>query len=120
MVFPERNIKNYALKKKAFSKGLTAVTLCSFVKDNPDDTSGEFQCPYSYAVNGSDNEMSFCTSPTLRVIINGEKRFVYLYWCEIVSIVIAVESPGASLCRTEITRYGLQDSGRLLQCSDSF
>lgn len=75
MVFPKRSIRNYALKRKAFPDGLEAVTLCFFAKDNPNESSNQFQCPYSYAVPGAHNELSLCTSPTLRVMVNGEKRF---------------------------------------------
>ncbi|KAL9972303.1 hypothetical protein ACROYT_G018587 [Oculina patagonica] len=74
MVFPERTNKNYALKENAFGNGLKAVTLCFFAKDNPNDSSKKFQCPFSYGVSVSHNELTLCTSPTLRVMVNGEIR----------------------------------------------
>ena len=77
MVFPERTIKNYALVKNVIMHGLDAVTLCFFVKDDPWDRSNQRQCPYSYAVPGEHNEFSFCTSPTLEVVIDGVTRFSF-------------------------------------------
>lgn len=89
MVFPERTNKNYALKENAFASGLEAVTLCFFAKDNPRDSSDEFQCPFSYGVSGSHNELTFCTSPTLRVLVNGEIRFFFIsYIFSIRTVVI--------------------------------
>ncbi len=76
MVFPERTNKNYALKENAFTNGLKAVTLCFFAKDNPNDSSDKFHCPFSYGVSGSHNELTLCTSPSLRVMVNEEIRFV--------------------------------------------
>ena len=76
MVFTKRTSKNYALKEKAFAKGLEAVTLCFFANEDPNESSDEFQCPFSYGVPGSHNELTFCTSPTLRVLVNGEIRLL--------------------------------------------
>ena len=75
MVFPERRVENYVLIRNAIKQELRAITLCSFVKDNVSDSSNEKQCPYSYAVPGQHNEFSFCTSPTLEVLINGTARY---------------------------------------------
>lgn len=75
MVFPERRVENYVLIRNAIKQELGAITLCSFVKDNVSDSSNEKQCPYSYAVPGQHKEFSFCTSPTLEVLINGTARY---------------------------------------------
>ena len=88
MVFPKRSIDNYALIQKAITRGLTSVTLCSFVKVNPNYSSDEKQCAYSYAVPGQHNELSFCPSPTLQVIINGASRFVFICVCLFVCLFV--------------------------------
>ena len=80
MAFPERTIKNYALAENVIMHGLDAVTLCFFVEDNPWDNSNERQCAFSYAVPGQHNEFSFCTSPTLEVVIHGVTRF-FIFPC---------------------------------------
>ena len=78
MRFPERTITDYAIKVNSIVYNLDAVTLCLFAKDNPNESSNDNNCPYSYAVAGMDNEFTFCAVPDLRVLIHGNRR--YLPW----------------------------------------
>lgn len=76
MIFQAPTITDYAMKENAVLYDLDAVTVC-FIAVNlrhgaPMD---ENQCPFSYAVPGSDNELTLCTSPTLRVLIHGKRRY---------------------------------------------
>ena len=75
MLFQERTDTDYAIKENSIVYDLDAATLCFFARDNPNDSSDDNQCPYSYAVPGVDNEFTFCTTPVLRVLILGTSRY---------------------------------------------
>ena len=74
MTFPRRTNTDYAIKENSIVYDLDAVTVCFFARDNPDESSTDNQCLYSYAVTGVDNELTVCTSPMLRVLIQGHRR----------------------------------------------
>lgn len=51
--------------------------MCFFARFT-DDHTGRHQCLYSYAVLGSHNEPTVFTSPNLRVLIHGHRRYLTL------------------------------------------
>lgn len=75
MMFRERTDTDYAIRENSIVYNLDAATVCFFARntdDNiPSDTS---QCLYSYAVPGSDNQLTFCTSPVLRMHLANTRR----------------------------------------------
>ncbi|KAL9972300.1 hypothetical protein ACROYT_G018584 [Oculina patagonica] len=74
MTFPERTNTDYAIKENSIAYDLNAVTVCIFARDNPYESGTDNQCLYSYAVTGQHNELTVCTSPALRVLIQGIRR----------------------------------------------
>ncbi len=78
MTFPERTNTDYAIKENSIAYDLNAVTVCFFARDNPYESGTDNQCLYSYAVTGQHNELTVCTSPALRVLIQGIRRYLNL------------------------------------------
>ena len=76
MTFPRRTNTDYAIKENSIGYDLNAVTICFFARDmyNPEESSTDNQCLYSYAVSTEHNELTLCTSPMLRVLIQGRSR----------------------------------------------
>lgn len=72
------------MKENSIMYDLNAVTVCFFARDNPEEFSesrstessgSDNECLYSYAVPGDHNELTVCTYPTLRVLIQGVRRY---------------------------------------------
>ena len=76
MRFPERTNTDYAITENSIVYDLDAVTACFFARDNPNESSNENNCVYSYAVPGYHNDLTVCTSPVLRALIQGNSRYV--------------------------------------------
>ena len=74
MTFPRRTNTDYAIKENSILYDLDAVTVCFFARVDPNESTGDNQCLYSYAVYEDDNELTVCTSPMLRVLIQGNSR----------------------------------------------
>ena len=72
MIFPRRSVENYAIKGNAVGSGLTAFTLCFFVKPNYTTQSGS-QCLYSYATKGIDNAIRVCLNKVNILLETGNK-----------------------------------------------
>ena len=72
-------ITNYAMIENTIVYDLHAVSICMIAQWNPfrvEPTDSE--CVFSYAVPGSDNELTLCSYPTSRVFIHGERRYSQL------------------------------------------
>lgn len=78
MRFPERTNTDYAINEESVVYDLDAVTVCFFAKDNLSKSSTDNKCLYSYAIPENHNELAVCTSPTLRVLIQGVRRYFML------------------------------------------
>ena len=72
-------ITDYAMIENAFVYDLYAVSICMIAKWNPNHVEpSDNQCVFSYAVPGSDNELTLWSYPTFRVLIHGERRYSQL------------------------------------------
>lgn len=70
--FKERTTTDYAILEDSIVYDLDAATVCFFAKDRDSNKPpNEYQCVYSYAVSDHNNELLFCTSPVLRVLVDG-------------------------------------------------
>ena len=72
-------ITDYAMIENAFVYDLYAVSICMIAQWNPNHVEpSDNQCVFSYAVPGSDNELTLWSYPTFRVLIHGERRYSQL------------------------------------------
>lgn len=75
--FKERTTTDYAILEDSIVYDLDAATVCFFAKDTDSNKPpNEYQCVYSYAVSDQNNELLFCTSPVLRVLVDGVGRYL--------------------------------------------
>ena len=77
MIFSKHTTTDYAIKENSIVYDLNAATVCFFAKDTDDNKpTSDNQCLFSYAVSEQHNELTFNTSPVLRVLINGNRRYL--------------------------------------------
>ena len=76
MTFLRRTDTDFAIKESSIAYDLHEVTVCFFARDNPNESSGDHQCLYSYAVSGERNALTVCPCPKLQVLLQGNRRYV--------------------------------------------
>lgn len=68
-------ITDYAMIENAFVYDLHAVSICMIALWNPSHVEpSDNQCVFSYAVPGTDNELTLFSYPTSHVLIHGQRR----------------------------------------------
>lgn len=75
--FKERTNTDYAILENSIAYDLLTTTVCFFARDTDENKpQNDNQCLYSYAVTGHHNALTFFTTPVLRVLINGNRRYL--------------------------------------------
>ena len=79
MLFQDRTNTDCAILANSNADTMHATTVCFFARDYPGEPSStgvDSQCVYSYAIAESNNEFNFCLAPQIRVLINGNRRYL--------------------------------------------